>query len=149
LGDTWPAQERGKALSRILISWLINAIALGAAAYLAEGIRIVGEPAWLTVVLMALIFGLVNALIRPIIRLLTCPLIILTLGLFTLVINGLMLLLSAWLGSLFGVGFQVEGFWSALWGALIISVISWLLSILFLGDRNGRRRREERRRDRW
>ena len=135
-------------MGRILVSWLINAIALAAAAYFVQGIRIVGEPAWLTVVLMALIFGLVNALIRPILRLLTCPLIILTLGLFTLVINGLMLLLSAWLGSLLGVGFLVNGFWSAFWGALIISVVSWLLSILFLGDRSSGGR-GERRQDRW
>jgi putative membrane protein len=133
-----------------LISWIINAVALAAAATLVPGIDIVGEPAWMTVAIMALIFGLVNALIRPFLKLLTCPLIILTMGLFTLVINGLMLWLSSWVGVQFGVGFQVAGFGSAFWGALVVSVVSFFLSLIF-GDENGRRRkrRPERRRDRW
>ena len=88
-------------MGKLLISWIINAVALAAAAYLVPGITIVGEPAWVTVVVTALIFGLVNALIRPLLKFLTCSLIILTLGLFTLVINGLMLWLSSWMaGSL-------------------------------------------------
>jgi putative membrane protein len=82
---------------------------------------------------MALIFGLVNALIRPILKLLTCPLIILTLGLFTLVINALMLMLASWLGRQLGLGFYVAGFWPALLGALVISVVSFGLNLL-IGD---------------
>jgi len=83
---------------------------------------------------MALIFGLVNALVRPLIALLTCPLIILTLGLFVLVINALMLLLAAWLGSTLGVGFHIRGLGCALLGALVISVVSWALSLLVHSD---------------
>jgi putative membrane protein len=137
-------------LGRLLIRWFINAIALAAAAYLVPGIRIVGEPAWQTVAIMALIFGLVNALIRPLLKLLTCPLIILTLGLFTLVINGLMLWFASWIGDQFGVGFAVAGFWAAFWGALVIVVVSFFLSLI-LGPREDRRRqrRREERRDRW
>jgi putative membrane protein len=136
-------------LGRLLISWFVNAVALTAAAYLVPGITIVGEPAWVTVAIMALIFGFVNALIRPVLRLLTCPLIILTLGLFTLVINGLMLWLSAWIGRQFGVGFSVTGFWPAFWGALVISVVSFFLSLVFRDEDSRRKRREERRRERW
>lgn len=136
-------------MGKLLISWIINAVALAAAAYLVPGITIVGEPAWVTVVVTALIFGLVNALIRPLLKFLTCSLIILTLGLFTLVINGLMLWLSSWIGGQFGVGFQVAGFWPAFWGALVISVVSFFLSLLFRDSEDRRRKREARQRERW
>jgi putative membrane protein len=135
-------------LDRLLISWIINAVALAAAAYLVPGITIVGETAWATVAIMALIFGLINALIRPLLKLLTCPLIILTLGLFTLVINGLMLWFSSWIGRQFGVGFTVEGFWSAFWGALVISVVSFFLSLVFRDDQGQRRRGKDRQQNR-
>jgi putative membrane protein len=135
-------------LSRILIRWLINAAALAAAAYLVPGIDVVGEPAWLTIAIMALIFGLVNALIRPLLKLLTCPLILLTLGLFTLVINGLMLWLSSWIGRQFGVGFAVAGFWPAFLGAIVIAVVSFVLS-LFLGGEGRHRDKRAGRRNRW
>jgi putative membrane protein len=79
---------------------------------------------------MAIILSLVNALIRPLLKLLTCPLILLTLGLFTLVINAITLLLASSLANrLFEVGFYVDGFWPALWGALIVSVVSVVLSV--------------------
>ena len=140
-------------MSRLLIRWFINAIALAAAAYLVpmiipEGIVIAGEPAWLSVVIMALIFGLINALIRPLLKLVTCPLILLTLGLFTLIINGLMLWLASWIGQQLDVGFVVNGFWAAVLGALIISAVSFVLSLIFR-EEEPRKRREERRRDRW
>lgn len=136
---------------RLLISWLINALALAAAAYVVprfvpQGIIIAGEPAWLTVVITALIFGLVNTLIRPLLKLLTCPLIILTLGLFTLVINALMLWLSSWIGQQFGVGFLVKDFWAALLGAVVVSVVSFILSIVLLEDEDRRRRRNRQKR---
>jgi putative membrane protein len=140
---------------RLLIRWFINAVALAAAAYVVPmiipgGITIVGEPAWLTVAITALIFGLVNALLRPIVKLLTCPLIILTLGLFTLIINGLMLLLSSWIAGQFDVGFKVAGFWPAFWGALVISIVSFVLSLIFREeDSRQRSRQEDHRRDRW
>jgi len=141
-------------LGRLLISWFINAVALAVAAYLVpviipEGIVIAGEPAWLSVAIAALIFGLVNALIRPLLKLVTCPLILLTLGLFTLIINGMMLWLTSWIGQQFDVGFVVNGFWAALLGAVIISVVSFFLSLIFREDTQRRKRRDERRRDRW
>jgi putative membrane protein len=147
--------ERRYNVGRLLISWFINAVALAVAAYVVpmvipEGIVIAGEPAWLSVAIAALIFGLVNALIRPLLKLVTCPLILLTLGLFTLIINGLMLWLTSWIGQQFDVGFVVSGFWSALLGALIISVVSFFLSLIFREDEPRRRgKRQDSRQDRW
>ncbi|MGC9356958.1 MAG: phage holin family protein [Anaerolineae bacterium] len=116
---------------KILIRWVINAFALFAAAWLVPGIRVEDQGAWVVYAIMAVVLALVNAIIRPILKLLTCPLIILTLGLFTLVINGLSLWIAAALGnSLFGVGFYVDGFWAAFFGALIVSVVSVILSAL-------------------
>lgn len=141
-------------MTRLLVRWFINAVALALAAYLVPmvipgGIVIAGEPAWLSVAITALIFGLVNALIRPLLKLVTCPLIILTLGLFTLIINGLMLWLASWIGQQFGVGFVVHGFWPALLGGLIVSVVSFFLSLIFREEEPRPRARDERRRDRW
>lgn len=147
-------EERRCSLSRLLIRWFINAVALAVAAYLvpmviSEGIVIAGEPAWLSVAITALIFGLVNALIRPLLRFVTCPLIVLTLGLFTFIINALMLWLASWIGQQFNVGFLVKDFWSALLGAIIISVVSFFLSLIFRDEEPRRRRRDDRQRDRW
>ena len=116
---------------KLLLRWLINGVALYVAAELVPGIH--ADGGWQVLLLMALIFGLVNALIRPILKLLTCPLIMLTLGLFTLVINALMLMLASWLGRQLGLGFYVAGFWSAVLGALVISVVSFVLTML-IGD---------------
>jgi len=128
-------------MTRLIIRWLINAAALWAAAELVSGIGYEGPPALLIV---ALIFGLVNALIRPILRLLTCPLQILTLGLFTIVINALMLLLTSWLAEQFNIAFWVRRFWpDAMLGALVVSAVSIVLSI-FLKDRDEKRRRKRR-----
>jgi putative membrane protein len=84
---------------------------------------------------MAVILGFVNAILRPLLKLLTCPLIILTLGLFTLVINGLTLWISARLANaVFGVGFYINGFWAAFLGSLIVSLVSVILSALIPDD---------------
>ena len=117
---------------KLLLRWLINAVALYVAAELVPGIQTDGG--WQVLLLMALIFGLVNALVRPILKFLTCPLIMLTLGLFTLVVNALMLMLASWLGRQLGLGFYVAGFWPAAFlGALVISVVSFVLTML-IGD---------------
>ncbi|MDT8304623.1 MAG: phage holin family protein [Anaerolineae bacterium] len=116
---------------KLLVRLIINAIALWAAVQLVPGLGYDGAP--LTLVFVALIFGVVNALVRPLITLLTCPLIVATLGLFVLVINGIMLALTAWLSRLFDLGFYVENFWAALLGALVISIVSAILS-LFVAD---------------
>ena len=115
-------------MRHLLLRWIINAIALAVAATFVSGIHVDGG--WLVLALVALIFGLVNALIRPVVALLTCPLIILTLGLFTLVINAVMLLLASWIAGLLGIGFTVDGFWPAFWGGLVISIVSIILSMI-------------------
>ena len=118
----------------ILLRLLINAMALLVAAWLVPGIRLGAagrHPTthdWLTLLVVALIFGLVNAVIRPLVILLSLPLEILTLGLFTFVINALMLLLTSWIVQGMGLGFRVDGFLAALLGALIVSVVSFALS---------------------
>ncbi|MHB0858959.1 MAG: phage holin family protein [Anaerolineae bacterium] len=125
-------------MGRLLLRWIINAAAVYAAIFLVPGISADnGVSVYLWV---ALILGLVNALIAPLLKLLTCPLILLTLGLFTLVINALMLLLAASIARTLGIGFFVADFWSALIGAIVIGVVSFGLSVLtgVQGDRRGR-----------
>jgi putative membrane protein len=124
-------------MRKFLLRWLITALALYAAVQLVPGIDY--EGGWTTLAGMALVFGFVNAIVRPILTLLSCPLILLTLGLFTLVINGAMLLLAARLAELFDVSFYVRGFWPAFWGALVISVVSFFMN-LFIREEHERRR---------
>jgi len=116
---------------KLLIRWLIAALALFLAAWIVPGIR-VAPNAWWVYAVMAVILGLVNALIRPLLKLLSCGLIILTLGLFTLVINALTLWLSSSIAvNWFHVDFYVRGFWAAFWGALIVSIATVVMSTLF------------------
>lgn len=115
---------------KLIIRWLIAGLALFAAAWLVPGITVESDG-WAVYAVMAVILGLVNAVVRPILKFLTCPLIVLTLGLFVLVINGL----TFWLASSiavnwFDVGFYVDGFWPAFLGALIVSIVSVILSAL-------------------
>src|SRR5574341_16136 len=122
----------------LLVRWAINAAALWVAVWLLDGIEWV-DSGFVSVAVTALIFGLVNALIRPIITILTCPLIILTLGLGTLLINTAMFALTGWLAQQFHVGFAITGgFWTAFFGALIVTVVSAVLSAVL----GGRRRRQ-------
>jgi len=123
---------------KLLIRWVIVSLALFAAAWLAPGIRVEGT-AWQVYGLMAVILGLVNAVVRPLLKFLSCPLIILTLGLFVLVINGLTLwLASAIAVNWLGIGFYVDDFWSAFLGALIVSIVSVILSALVREDSDKR-----------
>lgn len=120
---------------KLLIRWAIATVALFAAAYLVPGIHVEGSNAWTAYALMAIVLGLVNALIRPILRLLSCPLIILTLGLGSLLINGLSFLIAARMAEALGVGFYVDNYASAFLGALIVSLVSLILgSILKVLD---------------
>jgi putative membrane protein len=123
---------------KLLLRWLINAVALYVAAQLVPGIHT--EGGWIALAVMAIIFGLVNALIRPILKFLTCPLIMLTLGLFTLVINALMLMLASWLGEMLRLDFHVDGFGPAFWGALVISVVSFILTMLLVDEDEDKKR---------
>ena len=111
---------------RLLVLWLINALALLALPYLVPGIQVAGFG---TALWAAAVLGLINAVIRPVLVLLTLPITLLTLGLFILAINGLMFLLAAQLLQ----GFAVAGFWSGVLGSLAYSAISWLLSRIVLG----------------
>ena len=113
-----------------LLRLLINAAALWVAIQLVDGIEHRGT--WWSLLVVALVFGILNASIRPLLQLLSLPVIILTLGLFIFVINALMLLLTGWVSGLFNLGFYVEGFWDAFFGGLIISIVSLLLS-MFMG----------------
>jgi len=113
---------------KLLLRWVIIAFSLFVAAWLVPGIRVEGN-AWLIYAVMAVILGFANAVVRPLLELLTCSLIILTLGLFVLVINGLTLWLASSIAvNWFHVGFYVDGFWSAFLGALIVSIVSIILS---------------------
>ena len=116
-------------MTKLLIRLVANALGLYVAARIVPGIS-VGEN-WLVVLGVVLVFGLVNALIGPLLKLLTCPLIILTLGLFTLVINAVMLLLTSGLSRAVGLSFVVEGFWPAFWGALVVSIVSFVMTLVF------------------
>jgi len=107
----------------LLLKWLINALALFITTYLVKGIEVSGPGA---VLMAAALLGILNALIRPILIILTLPINIITLGLFTLVINGCML----WFVSLLIKGFVIQGFWPAVIGALLISLVSWFINWL-------------------
>ncbi|MGH3992055.1 MAG: phage holin family protein [Pseudonocardiaceae bacterium] len=115
-------------MGSLLLHWLLNAAALWLAAYVLPGLDFTGTP-W-ELLLVAAVFGIVNSLLRPILTVLTCPLIVLTLGLFTLVINALMLMLTGWLSTRWGLGFTVSGFWAAFWGGLVVGLVSLLLSLV-------------------
>jgi putative membrane protein len=110
-----------------LLRLLINAAALWVAIQLVDGIEHRGS--WWSLLFVALLFGMLNASIRPLLKLLSLPVIILTLGLFIFVINALMLLLTGWVSGLFNLGFYVDGFWDAFFGGLIVSIVSLLLSM--------------------
>jgi len=117
---------------RFVVRLLVNAAALFVATRIVPGVSYSGGVAPMLAV--ALIFGIVNAVIGTISKIVTFPIIILTLGLFILVINGLMLMLTSALPEALGLGFDVRGFWAAFWGALVVSLVSTLLS-LFIRDR--------------
>jgi putative membrane protein len=113
---------------RLILRLVVNAIALYVTTLLNIGVSFNGQ--WWQIVIVAFIFGLVNAVVRPILNFFTCPLILLTLGLFTLVINALMLMLTAWIShNWFSLGFQVNDFWAAFIGGLVVSIISFALNI--------------------
>jgi putative membrane protein len=112
----------------LVLHWLLNAAALWLAAWLLPGLDFQGTL--LQLLMVAAVFGIVNSLLRPILTVLTCPLIVVTLGLFTLVINALMLLLTGWLSVRWDLGFSVTGFWAAFFGGLVVGLASVLLSLL-------------------
>ncbi|MFJ3938465.1 phage holin family protein [Streptomyces parvus] len=125
-------------MKNFVVKTIANAGALAVAIWLIGNITLEGGSTGrkaLTLVLVALIFGVVNSVVKPVVQLLTFPLFILTLGLITLVVNALMLLLTSWLAGVVDLSFHVEGFWTAVLGGLIISVVSWALNVV-LPDEN-------------
>jgi len=118
---------------RILIRIVVNAVAVWVATLLVGGIDVTAETVGgdiLTLLAVGALFGVVNAVLKPIALLLSLPLLILTLGLFALVVNALLFWLIAALSDGLGLEFEVDGFWSAFWGAIVVSVVSWLLSVV-------------------
>ena len=124
-------------MTKFIIRWAINAVALYIAVLIVPGITLRG--AWTDVLWLALIFGLLNALLRPLLKFLTCPLIILTLGLFTILINTGMLLLTSRIGQALGFGLSVDGFWPAVLGSLVISLISVIMSLILRDELKGKK----------
>ena len=122
-----------------IVRFLITAAALWLAVLLVPGIT--HDGTWLELLGVALVFGLVNAIVRPILFYLTCPLVFATLGLFVFVLNGLMLWLTAVVSAELGIGFRVEGIVPAILGALVVGVVSAVLSV-FVGKRGKERRRD-------
>ncbi|HEX6336623.1 MAG TPA: phage holin family protein [Jiangellaceae bacterium] len=117
----------------LIIRLIVNAIALWVATVIVSGVELEGastQDRVITLLVVAAIFALVNVVVRPIVKILSLPLYVLTLGLFTFVVNALMLLLTSWIADQFDVPFSVDGFWSAILGGLVISFVSWVLNLL-------------------
>ena len=111
---------------RLAVTWAVNIGALWVANAMFDGVHIHG---WTAYLIGAGVLGVANAIIKPVVAILTLPLIILTLGVFALVINGLMLWLTSSLSEVLGLGFHVRGFWAAFFGALVVSIVSTVLSV--------------------
>ncbi|MHA7957319.1 phage holin family protein [Streptomyces sp. L500] len=125
-------------MKNFVVKTIANAAALAVAIWLLKGITLSGENTArkvLTLFLVALVFGAVNFIVKPVVKLLSFPLFILTLGLITLVINALMLLLTSWLADRLDLAFHVADFWSALVGGVIISIVAWAMHVI-LPDEN-------------
>ncbi|HLE50791.1 MAG TPA: phage holin family protein, partial [Anaerolineales bacterium] len=121
---------------KLIIRWLIVALAVAAAAWLVPGIQVTGTNGVITVIVMALVLGLVNAIIRPLLVLLSCGCIVATFGLFMLVINAVTFWLASWITSQgFNLGFSVDNLWAAFLGSLVVSVVSFVLSMILVDDK--------------
>lgn len=120
-------------MKNFVVKTIANAGALAVAVWLIDKITLTGDSTakkFGTLLIVALIFGLVNFVVKPIVKLFSLPLLILTLGLFTLIVNALMLLLTSWLADKVDLSFHVDGFWTAVLGGLIISIVSWALNVV-------------------
>ena len=125
-------------MTKFILRWMINALALYLAVRIVPGIIYEGE--WTGFLWLALIFGLLNALLRPILKFFALPLIVLTLGLFTLIINTGLLMLTSFIGQNFGIGFMVSDFWQALLGSLVISLVSIVMGIILRDELKGKKK---------
>jgi putative membrane protein len=128
---------------RFLLRVLVSAAALGVATWAVSGIELLAGSGWTrvgTLLAVALIFGLINATLKPLIKVIGCAFYVLTLGLAALVVNGLLLWLTSVIAGDLTLPFHVTGFWPAFWGAIVVGLVSWLLNLL-IGD--DRRRNDE------
>ncbi|MBE7536136.1 MAG: phage holin family protein [Anaerolineales bacterium] len=127
-------------MTKFILRWAINAVALYLAIFLLPGLELASAPT--SVIWLALIFGLINALVRPLISVLTCPLIALTLGLFTLVINTFMFWLTSVIGQSFGIQLLIADpvWWNAFLGGLIVSAVSVVLTLILKDELKGKRK---------
>ena len=125
-------------MTKFFLRWAINAIGLYVAVNFVPGIDLQGD--WSSILWLALIIGLLNALVRPILKLLAFPLIILTLGLFTIIINTIVLMLTSSIGQALNLGLTVDGFWPALLGSIVISLVSMVLSLILHDELKGKKK---------
>lgn len=132
-------KRRSNPMTKFILRWAINAIALYLAILILPGIDL--KSGLVSIIWLALIFGLVNALLRPLISILTCPLIALTLGLFTLVINTFMFWLTSVIGQSFGLALVIDQpvWWNAFLGGLIVSIVSVIMTLILKDEMKGRR----------
>src|SRR5574341_104472 len=124
-------------MTKFLLRWIINAVAIFLAIKFVPGITL--NSGLLSIVWLALIFGLVNAFLRPLLKFLTCPLIVATLGLFTLLINTFLFWLTGLIGQKFGIDITIAGFWPAFLGGLVVSVVSVVLTLILKDELKGKR----------
>ena len=131
---------------RFLLRVLVSAAALGVATWAVSGIELLAGSGWTrvgTLLAVALIFGLINATLKPLIKVIGCAFYVLTLGLAALVVNGLLLWLTSVIAGDLTLPFHVTGFWPAFWGAIVVGLVSWLLNLLIGDDRRRNKRDNE------
>ena len=125
---------------RFLLRVLVSAAALGVATWALPGIELLAGSGWSrvgTLLAVAVIYGLINAFLKPLIKVVGCAFYVLTLGLVALVVNGLLLWLTSWVAGKLSLPFHITGFWAAFWGAIIVGLVSWVLN-LFIRDKRSR-----------
>jgi putative membrane protein len=125
-------------MTKFILRWMINIVAIYAAILIVPGIDL--QSGLVSVLWLALIFGLINAFVRPLLKLLTCPLILLTLGLFTLLINTFLFWLTSQVGHAFGIDMVIAGFWPAFLGGLVVSAVSVVMSLILKDELKGRKK---------
>ncbi len=118
----------GLDIGHLLVRLAVNTVAILVASKLIDGIRL---DDWQGAVLAGAIFGILNTFVKPVVKLLTCPLYLLTMGLFALVVNALMLALTSWIAEQASIGFRVDGILADFTGAIVIGVVAWLVSLAF------------------
>ena len=123
---------------RFLLRVLVSAAALGVATWVVPGITLPAASGWSkagTLLAVALIFGIINATLKPLIKVVGCAFYVLTLGLAALVVNGLLLWLTSWVAGKLSLPFHISGFWAAFWGAIIVGLVSWVVNLLIRDKR--------------